>query len=145
MIKFKSKVKMHYSITNTNKFEYETTFKKQPIVFNIGDGVIPQKLEALLYGLKEGEEQELILKPIDAFGLREDKNIKIIHMNKFSDPSMIKVGNVIEFNAEYKNGKNNLGLGTITKIDDNNVTIDLNHPLAGLEIIFKVKIIEVND
>ena len=65
-------------------------------------------------------------------------------MNKFSDPSMIKVGNVIEFNAEYKNGKNNLGLGTITKIDDNNVTIDLNHPLAGLEIIFKVKIIEVN-
>ncbi|MBH44837.1 MAG: peptidylprolyl isomerase [Gammaproteobacteria bacterium] len=145
MIKFNSKVKMHYSIANTDKFEYETTFEKDAITFNIGDGVIPQRLEAILYGLKEGDEQELYLKPIDAFGLRDEKNIQIIPIDKFSNSSMLKIGNVIEFNAEYKNGKNNLGLGTILKIDDNNVTLDLNHPLAGFEVIFKVKILKVDE
>ncbi len=145
MIKFNSKVKMHYSIANTDKFEYETTFEKDAITFNIGDGVIPQRLEAILYGLKEGDEQELYLKPIDAFGLRDEKNIQIIPIDKFSNSSMLKIGNVIEFNAEHKNGKNNLGLGTILKIDDNNVTLDLNHPLAGFEVIFKVKILKVDE
>jgi len=144
MIKFGSKVKMHYSISNTEGVEFESTYNKKPIIFNIGDGLIPQKLEIPLYGLMINDEQTTQLDPSNAFGIIDDKKIKIIKKNEFPNQNMIKLGNVLEFDIKTKEGIKNTILGSIKAINGENITVDLNHPLAGFKIILKVKILEVS-
>ena len=100
MIKYNSKVELHYSISSLNNIEFESTFDKKPIKVLIGDGTIPQRLELTLYGLKEGSQQTLCLDPKDAFGERNEENIKILSKKSFPNIDMIKIGNVIEVDVE---------------------------------------------
>ena len=143
IIKFNSIISLHYSISNTNDFEFESTFNKKPIKFKIGDGTIPQKLEIPLYGLEEDIEQTLVLEPQDAFGIRDIKKSKTIPKSIFPNKDMIKLNNIIEVDAKEKNGKVNTTFAMITKINNEDVLVDLNHPLSGITIKFKVKIIKI--
>ena len=143
MIKFGSKVKMHYSISNLEGVKFESTFEKEPVTFTVGDGLLPQNLEIPLYGLNENEEQSISLDPNNAFGYRDETKIKTIKKALFPKQSMIKIGNVLEFDVKTKDGKENMILGMIKKIDGSNVVVDINHPLAGHKILLKVKILEV--
>jgi len=143
IIKFNSIISLHYSISNTNDFEFESTFNKNPIKFKIGDGTIPQKLEIPLYGLEEGVEQTLMLEPQDAFGIRDAKRSKTISKSLFPNQDMIKLNNIIEVDAKEKNGKTNTTFAMIKKINNDDVVLDLNHPLSGMTIKFKVKVIKI--
>jgi len=143
IIKFNSIISLHYSISNTNDFEFESTFNKNPIKFKIGDGTIPQKLEIPLYGLEEGVEQTLMLEPQDAFGIRDAKKSKTISKSLFPNQDMIKLNNIIEVDAKEKNDKTNTTFAMIKKINNDDVVLDLNHPLSGITIKFKVKVIKI--
>ena len=145
MIKYNSKVELHYSISSLNNIEFESTFGKKPIKILIGDGTIPQRLELTLYGLKEGSQQTLCLDPQDAFGERNEENIKILSKKSFPNIDMIKIGNVIEVDVEGKDGKNDSSFAMIKEVKENDVSLDLNHPLAGHKIQFKVEIIKIYD
>ncbi len=143
IIKFGSTIEMHYSISNLDGIKFESTFDKKPIVFTIGDGLIPQKLEVPLYGLSEEEEQTIQLEAKDAFGLRDENKIKTIKRKVFPQEKMIKIGNVLEFDIKTKAGKENSTFGMIKNIKGEDVLVDLNHPLAGQSILLRVKILKV--
>ena len=145
MIKYNSKVKLHYSISTIDNIVFESTFDKQPVNITIGSGIIPQKLELTLYGLLTDSEQTITLKPCDAFGDRDNKKTQNVDISVFPNRKMIKKGNVIEIDMKEKNGKVTSTFAMIKDIKKDKVLLDLNHPLAGIEIKFKVKIIKIND
>jgi FKBP-type peptidyl-prolyl cis-trans isomerase 2 len=113
------------------------------VTIKIGSGVIPQKLEMTLYGLSDNSEQTIIISPTDAFGERDSKKIQNINMDSFPNKEMIEIGNVIEIDIRESDGNEVSTFAMIKNINKNDVQLDLNHPLAGIEIKFKVKIIEV--
>ena len=143
MIKYGSTVEMHYSNANLDGITFESTFDKKPIIFTIGDGLLPHKLEVPLYGLNQNEEETIELEAKDAFGLRDEKKMKTIKEKMFPQKKMIKVGNVLEFDIKTKAGEKSSTFGMIKNIEGENVLIDLNHPLAGQSILLKVKILKV--
>tara|TARA_B100001564_G_C20662739_1_gene682308 strand:- start:1618 stop:2055 length:438 start_codon:yes stop_codon:yes gene_type:complete len=143
MIKHNSKVELHYSITSIDDKIFESTFNADPVIIVIGSGIIPQKLEMTLYGLSDGKEQTMILGPADAFGEKDESKVKSIDKKSFPNKKMIKLGNVIEIDIKENNGKELTSFAIIKEINKNNVILDLNHPLAGIDIKFKVKIIKV--
>ena len=145
MIKYNSKVKLHYSISTIDNIVFESTFDKQPVNIIIGSGIIPQKLELTLYGLLTDSEQTITLKPCDAFGDRDNKKTQNVDISVFPNRKMIKKGNVIEIDMKEKNGKVTSTFAMIKDINKDKVLLDLNHPLAGIEIKFKVKIIKIYD
>ncbi len=145
MIKYNSKVKLHYSISTIDDIVFESTFDKQPVNITIGSGIIPQKLELTLYGLSLDSEQTITLKPCDAFGDRDSKKTQNVDISTFPDNKMIKKGNVIEIDLKEKDGKVTSTFAMIKDINNDKVLLDLNHPLAGIEIKFKVKIIKIYD
>ena len=145
MIKYNSKVKLHYSISTIDDIVFESTFDKQPVNITIGSGIIPQKLELTLYGLLTDSEQTITLKPCDAFGDRDNKKTQNVDISVFPNRKMIKKGNVIEIDMKEKNGKVTSTFAMIKDIKKDKVLLDLNHPLAGIEIKFKVKIIKIYD
>ena len=145
MIKFDSLVTLHYSISNAEKIVFESTFESKPVVVRIGDGTLPRKLEMTLYGLVVDSNQLITLAPKDAFGLRDEAKIQTLNMNIFPNKEMIKVDNIIEIDVKEKDGTVRPSFAMIKQVNGENVLLDLNHPLAGHTIIFKVKIVEINE
>ncbi len=143
MINHNSKVKLHYSISSIDDIVFESTFDKEPVDIKIGSGIIPQKLEMTLYGLSDDSEQTITLKPSDAFGERHDNKTKKLPKSSFPNKKMIKKGNVIEIDIKENDGKEATTFAMIKELYKDEVLLDLNHPLAGIEIKFKVKIIKV--
>ncbi len=143
MINHNSKVKLHYSISSIDDIVFESTFDKEPVDIKIGSGIIPQKLEMTLYGLSDDSEQTITLKPSDAFGERHNNKTKKLPKSSFPNKEMIKKGNVIEIDIKENDGKEATTFAMIKELYKDEVLLDLNHPLAGIEIKFKVKIIKV--
>ena len=119
MIKYGSTVEMHYSIANLDGITFESTFDKKPIIFTIGDGLLPHKLEVPLYGLNQNEEETIELESKDAFGLRDEKKMKTIKEKMFPQKKMVKVGNVLEFDIKTKAGEKSSTFGMIKNIGIN--------------------------
>ena len=145
MIKFDSLVTLHYSISNAEKIVFESTFESKPVVVRIGDGTLPRKLEMTLYGLVVDSNQLITLEPKDAFGLRDETKVQTLNMNIFPNKEMIKVDSIIEIDVKEKDGTVRPSFAMIKQVNGENVLLDLNHPLAGHTIIFKVKIVEINE
>ena len=145
MIKFNSLVKLHYSISSIDNIIFESTFGSKPVLVKIGDGTLPIKLEMTLYGLVKDNEQTMTLEPKDAFGLRDENNNKTLEISTFPDTGMVKVGNVIEIDVKEKDGKVSPAFAMIKQVGKDSVLLDLNHPLSGHKIIFKVKIINIDE
>ena len=98
-----------------------------------------------LYGLETDNEQIMTLQPQDAFGLRDENHNKTLEISMFPNIEMVKVGNIIEIDIKEKDGKVSPAFAMIKQVNEDNVLLDLNHPLAGHEIIFKVKIINIDE
>tara|TARA_Y100001958_G_scaffold21375_1_gene13023 strand:- start:292 stop:741 length:450 start_codon:yes stop_codon:yes gene_type:complete len=144
-VAFNKRIDLHYSIENPSGMVFESTFDKNPIKFKIGDGTIPQKLEITLYGLKEKDKQEITLDPKDAFGIRDEKKTIVISKNQFPDQKMIEVNNIIEVDTKENNGKLDTSFAIIKDVRDNDVLLDLNHPLADVTVKFTAEIVKIYD
>ena len=63
----------------------------------------------------------------------------------FPNKDMVKLNNIIEVDAKEKNGATSTTFAIIKKINNGDVVLDLNHPLSGITIKFKVKIIKIHE
>ena len=109
------------------------------MTFVIGDGTLVQGLEMVLYGLKSGEKQSLSIDPRDTFGFPEDENIHTLPRTEFSDELKIEEGMIVGFSTP--SGEEIPG--AIMKINETDVEVDFNHPLAGHEVVFSVEIVDI--
>jgi FKBP-type peptidyl-prolyl cis-trans isomerase SlyD len=108
---------------------------KDPMVYlHGGYGNTLPKIEEALDGRMPGFEATLHLQPADAFGLRDERLARSIPKSQF--PPGVKVGGQLQ-------GRNDDGseqVFTVMKIKGDTVLLDGNHPLAGLELKFSVKV-----
>ena len=132
------KVSFDYTLT-VDKEKVETTIGKKPLVYNHGRGELIPGLEKALEGLKVGDAKIVIVKPEDGYGLvRQDafRDFDRAKLPKTVDP---KVGMVLEMQDESGNAYP----AAITEVKDKTVKLNFNHPLAGKELQFDVKIVSV--
>ena len=111
---------------------------KDPMVYlHGGYGNTLPKIEAALDGRMPGYQVTLELKPQDGFGERDESLTRTIPKSEF--PTGVKVGGSLE-------GRNDRGepqVFTVMKIKGDKVLLDGNHPLAGMELRFSLKVTEV--
>lgn len=132
-------VKMHYNAKIGDRL-IDTSRNKNPIEFKVGEGQILQGLDEAVVGLETGDKKTVVVPPEKAYGQRKEELIQKIRRDKSKEPAEgIEEGNVIQFKT--KEGKN--GYATVTKVEEDNITIDLNHPLAGRTINFDLEIVDV--
>jgi len=131
-------------IDDQNGEMVEQTTTERPLQFLYGAGMMLPKFESHLAGLKEGDSFEITLTPVDAYGeVNEDavvdlpRNIFMVD-GKF-DEEFIKVGNSIPMMSG--NGQRLNGL--VMEVDEKEVRMDFNHPLAGEHLYFKGQVIGV--
>ena len=134
-------VAIEYTLTLESGQEIDKSPEGQPLGFITGTGQIIPGLEKALMGRTAGDNARLVVEPEDAYGPVKDNLFQEIPKTQFPSDVDIKPG--MAFEAQGPHGPFMI---TVAKINDNDtVTVDLNHPMAGKQLHFDVNVVEVRE
>ncbi|MEQ1622696.1 MAG: peptidylprolyl isomerase [Methylococcales bacterium] len=131
-------VSIHYTLTNDEGEVIDTSEGDEALAYLHGYGNIISGLESALEGKAVGDKFKVRIEAEDAYGEVEDDRIQIISREMFEGVDELEVGQ--QFHADVSAGP---GVITIINIDGDDVTIDGNHPLAGVALTFDVEIVDI--
>jgi FKBP-type peptidyl-prolyl cis-trans isomerase SlyD len=129
-------VSIQYKVADLQGKLLEQGTEPLPYLHGGYDNTLP-KIEAALEGKQTGDQVTLQLKPEDAFGLRDESLVRTIPKSEF--PPGVKVGGQLEGTTEAGQPH----VFHVVKIKGPTVHLDGNHPLAGKELKFKIKVVGV--
>lgn len=134
---------LHYRLASMDDVNIVSTFEGNPATLQISACQLAPSLEACLIGLPEGTHHVFELPPEQAFGPRNPDLIQRFSRAMLEENSSIdedyKIGDLVDFAAP---GGGRFA-GVLREIDDLGALFDFNHPLAGENVKFEVKIIGV--
>lgn len=130
-----TKVTLNFALYLEDGSEVDSNFGQPPATFVVGDGSLLPGFERAIFGLRPGDEGEFVILPENAFGQPNGNNIQSVSREHF-DENELDRGMVFAF-ADASGGE---VPGVVTDFDDDEVTVDFNHPLSGRTITFKVHI-----
>ncbi len=133
-------VSFHYTLTNQDGEQIETTRNKEPMTYLHGAYNIIPGLESAMTGRSVGDEFQVTIEPADAYGEKDEAKFQRISSKHFRLPKKLKPGQVV--GLQTKKGPVRV---TIIKVGRFNVDIDTNHPLAGQVLTFDVEVSAVRD
>lgn len=128
----------HYTLTDNTGKVLDSSEGQEPLSYLHGAGNIIPGLEDALVGKTIGDKLSVSVNAAQAYGLRDDSMVQELPSSMFSGIDNIETG--MEFHAETEHG---LQVVTVTKVDGDQITIDGNHPLAGVDLNFDVEITDV--
>jgi len=135
-----NKIKVEY----VGKLEDGTVFDSsekhdQPLEFVVGEEQLIRGFDNAVIGMKIGEEKEIKIPPEEAYGPHNPDFVREMPKDMFPKDQEIKPGMI--FMVDIKDGRQ-IPV-KVTKVSDEDVTIDLNPPLAGKTLVFKIKVLEI--
>jgi FKBP-type peptidyl-prolyl cis-trans isomerase SlyD len=105
-----------------------------------GKGNLISGLERELEGKKTGDKFHTEIAPEDGYGEYKDSYVFSVSKEKFEDKDSLKIGS--KFRARTNEGEKII---TIKDIEEERVTVDMNHPLAGKILYFDIEVLNVRD
>ncbi|BDF95172.1 MULTISPECIES: FKBP-type peptidyl-prolyl cis-trans isomerase [Pseudoalteromonas] len=132
-------VKMHYSVMDNDKNSIDNSFDGEPLIFIVGTGYLIQGLEDALQGKQAGDTLSVTVPPEQGYGERHDELMQAVPKSMFEGME-IEVG--MQFRASTDDGDQSV---MIIDIQEDEVIVDGNNPLAGITLNFDVEILEVRD
>lgn len=135
-------VSLDYTLKNGEGIVIDSTEGKAPLVYLHGVGGMIPGLEAGLEGKESGEELTIVVSPEEGFGTRNEEMIHVVPKSGFRGEGNeeMQVGMQVQLQTEQ-----GMTIAKIIAIEGEDVTLDLNHPLADEELHFDVKIGELRD
>ena len=133
-----TEVTLHFALHLENGDTVDSTFDKAPATFKVGDCNLLPGFENALFGFKAGDKRNVVVAPENAFGQPNPQNVQVMPRSQFEGMELSE-GLLIIFN----DAANTELPGVVKAFDDDQVTIDFNHPLAGKTLTFEVEILEV--
>ena len=139
-VKAGSIVKVEYTGTFENGTIFDSSENKAPLEFEAGAGQMIKGFDSAVIGMGLGQEKTVKIGPSEAYGNYNPKLVTVIPRQNIPEEKDIKQGMMILVSSQ--NGQQAPAL--ITEVNENNFTIDLNHPLAGKTLIFKIKVVDIS-
>ncbi len=133
-------VSIEYVLTDNEGNELDSNKGSRPLEFLVGAGQIIKGLEDALMGMQKGESKDVKVAPEDAYGVYNDDALRVFPKEQFAD---IELSAGMSLFGQTEEG--HTIQVTVKDFNDESVTIDYNHPLAGKELLFAVSIVDVRD
>ena len=134
-------VSMHYTLTDDTGKVLDSSEGSEPLAYLHGKGSIIPGLERELVGKVAGDSLQVRVEPADGYGEIEKELIHKVEKASFQGVDTVEVG--MQFEAQAPDGS--VQHIVVKKVEDDIVTIDANHPLAGVVLHFDVEIIGVRE
>ena len=141
MIAKKDKVvTFHYTLTNAEGEQMESSREGDPITYLHGANNIVTGLEKAMEGHAIKDSFIATLEPEEAYGVRNENNIQRVPLKRLKGIGKISVGQIL--NLQTDKGQVQV---TVLKVGRFNVDVDGNHPLAGQQLTFDVEIADIRE
>ncbi len=131
-------VSIHYTLTNDEGEVLDSSVGREPLVYLHGRGNIISGLERALARKTVGEQFVVRIDAEEAYGLFMEDRIQIVDREQFENVEALEVG--MQFQTDVSEGP---GVVTVVDINGDGITVDGNHPLAGLPLTFRVEVLEI--
>ncbi len=135
-----SSVKIHYSISLADGSKVERERTQEPLSLKIGGGQVFKKLEEGLVGMQVNETRRIAVSADESYG--RYKKEKVLRLDKKVFPPDVKL--IPGRTVQYQNRDGERVNFIVNDVTDTSVTVDGNHPLAGLDLVYEVKVLEVS-
>lgn len=133
-------VVIHYKLTDSEGQVIDSSEGQEPMPYLHGAANLVPGLEKELTGKAAGDKIKTVVAPEEGYGHKDANLVQELPRSSFGGVDEIKVG--MEFHAQTENG---MQVVEVIDLSDDTVTIDGNHPLAGVELHFDIEVIEVRD
>ena len=131
------KVKIEYTGTLEDGTIFDSSADHgNPLEFEVGSGQVIKGFDDAILGMKEGEEKQFSIEPADAYGEHDPTLVQRVPREIFPQDAELVPG--LLFEAGLPTGEK--VPATITDVQGGIVSVDLNHPLAGKKLNFKIKV-----
>jgi len=135
-------VKVHYKGTLDDGTVFDSSHDRgQTLDFELGSGNLVPAFEKGVVGMAAGETKTLKITSADAYGEHNPEAIVKVPKSSFPEGFDFVVGNLVQ-------GENQLGQpirAIISSVNDEEVLLDHNHPLAGKNLTFEVELVEIDE
>jgi peptidylprolyl isomerase len=133
-------VSVDYKGTLQNGEVFDTSSGRQPLEVQMGAGEVIKGFEKALVGMALSEKKSFTIEPEDAYGQR-DESLKRVFTRAEVPPDLdLQVGKVVGIRSQ----EGQQILAKIVQVDDENVTADMNHPLAGEVLHFEIEVVGIS-
>ena len=136
-IKNDAVVAIHYTLT-VDGTVIDSSLGKERLSYVQGTGQIIPGLEEQLAGLNIGDKKKVVVSPDKGYGERDSNAVQKVSKKIFQNPEGLKVGSAVSGQDGDKTFR-----ATIVDITDQDVTLDLNHPLAGKTLNFDIEVVDI--
>ena len=131
-------VKLDYTLIVEDEI-MESTEDSEAIEFIQGIGQIIPGLEEALYGLKVGDKKTVEIQPEDAYGIYDPDSLEVAKKDEFREEIPLDVGTFLDLRDDEGEGLS----AQIIEEDEETVTLDFNHPLAGKTLTFEITVADL--
>ena len=135
-----SNIKVHYSGTLNDGKTFDSSYDRgQTLEFEVGSGQMIKGFDEGVIGMEVGEIKDLHLKPEEAYGLRKEEAQTEVPREALPPDFNPEIGETVQ--GQTIDGRPILA--KVKELQEGKVILDLNHPLAGEELNFKVELVEI--
>jgi peptidylprolyl isomerase len=130
-------VKVNYRGTLSDGTEFDSSEGREPLEFVVGSGQVIPGFDTAVLGLQRGESVTVTIPAAEAYGDHDDEGLQQFPIGSF--PSAPEVGWAVELSGP----EGQRVPATVAGVDEEFVTLDFNHPLAGQDLTFDITLVEV--
>lgn len=134
-------VTLHYTVRDDQGRVLESTEGREPLAYIQGTQTILPILEERLEGESDGVTVKIRVPMEDAYGPRREELVAVVKRDQFPSDTEVKEGQ--EF--YYLDEDDEVRTVTVLKVSDDLVTIDSNHPFAGMDLNFDIHVVGVRE
>jgi peptidylprolyl isomerase len=132
-------VSVHYKGTLDDGDVFDSSEGRAPLSFTLGMGEVIAGFDDAVAGMSIGETRTVRIPPDEAYGGRDEELTRIVGRGELPPGMALEVGQVLRArNAE--GGSMRL---TVVEFDDDTVSLDGNHPLAGQALTFEIRLVSI--
>ncbi|HEX6083434.1 MAG TPA: peptidylprolyl isomerase [Thermoanaerobaculia bacterium] len=132
-------VHVHYRGTLDDGTEFDSSEGSEPIVFTIGAGQVIPGFEDAIEGMSAGDKKTEKIESGNAYGERRDELVFTVPRDQMPEGTDVEVGDMLR--VGFPDGSN--AAVQVTAADDQSVTLDANHPLAGKNLTFELELVSI--
>ena len=134
-------VKVHYTGTFADGTVFDSSEGGDPLEFILGSGQVIPGFDKAIEGMKVDESKKVTIPADQAYGPHHEKMVVEVELDKFGPNAKPELGKRVHLSME--DGQH--VPVTVTAISQTHATLDANHPMAGKDLTFDLKLIEAGD
>lgn len=132
---------VHYVGKFESGEEFDSSRRGGPIDFVVGAGDLIEGFDKNVEGMKVGDKKDIVVTPAEGYGEYDEDQVMTVERSMFGEGFEPEVDEQLALQMD--NGQRLLA--TITEFTDNEVTLDMNHPMAGKTLHFELELMDVKD